>query len=233
MSDPNASRQLVLDLGLRVEATLANFVPGRNGPALYLLEGLAAGERGERQVHLWGGSGCGKTHLLRALGRGPGAHYLSCRDAKAADLTIDGPGLWCIDDVDSADVALQAALFNLINAVRGAPDAALVSAAAAPPLHLALREDLRTRLGWGPVYRIEPLDDIERAAALAQRASERGLLLSEDVLNYLLTHFSRDMSSLVALVDALDRYTIERQRVLTVPLLREWLQHRKSAPHVS
>jgi DnaA family protein len=78
------------------------------------------------------------------------------------------------------------------------------------------------------VFQIEPLDDAERRAALSQRAKERGLVLSEDVLNYLLTHFNRDMPSLVAILDALDRYGLEKQRALTPSLVREWLASRTS-----
>jgi DnaA family protein len=219
------NQQLLLDLGLPVEPTLANFVPGRNAPLMFLLESLAAGGRNERHLHIWGSQGSGKSHLLRALGTLPTARYLNCQAQGALDLRFDAAvTLWCVDDVEAASAELQIGLFALVNAVRDHPESALVTAGIAAPLHLELREDLRTRLGWGPVFQVEPLDDAERAAALSGKASARGLELSDEVRNYLLTHFSRDMSSLVELIDALDRYTLERQRILTVPLIREWLQ---------
>ncbi len=228
------TRQLPLDLGPSGAPSLANFVPGRNGPLLHLLEGLVVGTCAERQLHLWGAKGCGKSHLLRALNRSPGARYLAV-DAvtDAAEAFDPSIVLWCVDDVERADAAAQSALFHLVNAVRATPKAALVTAGDAPPLHLRLREDLRTRLGWGPVFQVEPLDDSERAAALAQRAHERGLTLSDEVCSYLLTHFSRDMPSLIAVLDGLDRFALERQRAITVPLVREWLQRGPAAHPVS
>ena len=101
---------------------------------------------------------------------------------------------------------------------------ALLAAASKPPAQLALREDLRTRLGWGLIYQLHGLSDDEKIAALSFAAQARGLTLSAGVLPYLLTHFRRDMQSLSAMLDALDRYSLETQRPITMPLLRQLLQ---------
>ena len=84
-------------------------------------------------------------------------------------------------------------------------------------------EDLRTRLGSGLIYRLQPLTDAEKAAAVATLARERALKLSTEVINYLLRHASRDMRTLAMLVIALDQYTLEQKRPVTLPLLRELL----------
>ena len=89
---------------------------------------------------------------------------------------------------------------------------------------MPIREDLRTRLGWGLVYQVHGLSDEEKIDALSKSALARGLSLSPGVLPYLLTHFRRDMQSLSAMLDALDRYSLETQRPITMPLLRELLQ---------
>jgi DnaA family protein len=68
------------------------------------------------------------------------------------------------------------------------------------------------------------LTDDEKIAALTQAADARGLALSPGVLPYLITHFRRDMRSLSAMLDAMDRYSLETQRPITVPLLRSLLQ---------
>ena len=46
---------------------------------------------------------------------------------------------------------------------------------------------------------------------------------------YLLTHFRRDMPSLMALLDALDRFSLEQKRAVTLPLLRAMLATPDSA----
>jgi DnaA family protein len=84
---------------------------------------------------------------------------------------------------------------------------------------------LRTRLGWGLIYQVHELTDDEKIAALSQRALARGLTLSSGVLPYLITHFRRDMRSLSATLDALDRYSLETKRAITLPLLRDLLLH--------
>ncbi len=87
-----------------------------------------------------------------------------------------------------------------------------------------MREDLRTRLGWGLIYQLHGLSDQEKIAALTHAAQVRGLHLSSGVLPYLITHFRRDMRSLSAMLDELDRYSLETQRPITLPLLRSLLQ---------
>ena len=89
---------------------------------------------------------------------------------------------------------------------------------------LPVREDLRTRMGWGLIYQIHGLTDEEKVAALGAAATARGLTLSPGVIPYLLSHFQRDMSSLSTMLDSLDQYSLETQRPITLPLLREWLQ---------
>jgi DnaA family protein len=213
----NAPRQLVLDLLAPAAPTLENFVIGRNAEAVAVLKRLAAGSSAERVVYLWGEPGCGRSHLLQALAAMPGA-----RPWRAAEAP-DSAGLTLVDDVGQLDEAAQIALFNRLNAVRARADAACVAAGDAPPGRLALREDLRTRLAWGLVYRLQPLTDAEKAEALRAHAAARGLAVGAEVIDYLLAHLPRDMRTLAAALDALDGFALAHKRSLTVPLARQWL----------
>ena len=98
------------------------------------------------------------------------------------------------------------------------------AAAMLPPAQLGLREDLRTRLAWGLVYQLHSLSDDEKIDALTLSAHARGLSLSVGVIPYLLTHYRRDMQSLMTILDALDHYSLETKRPITLPLMRELLQ---------
>ncbi|HET9664387.1 MAG TPA: hypothetical protein VFP00_09160 [Burkholderiales bacterium] len=93
-----------------------------------------------------------------------------------------------------------------------------------PPAKLLLRQDLITRLAWGLVYEVHPLADDEKAQALRRRAAERGFLLADEVCAYLMTRASREMSVLLGILDALDRYSLQTKRPVTVALARELLQ---------
>lgn len=240
-------RQLVLELETAKPQTLGNFVVGQNRELAQLLAQFAAAAAAmpaERFVYLWGEAGAGKTHLLRALAAAvPAARYIGGNDSGGSDSGGDGHGdasgfrfapevrLYLLDDCEALPAAAQIAAFALFNQIRE-HGALLVSAGALPPARLPLREDLRTRLGWGLIYQLHGLSDEEKIAALSQAAAGRGLALSAGVLPYLLTHCRRDMRSLSAMLDALDRYSLETQRPITLPLLRHLLQldHGTAAP---
>jgi DnaA family protein len=214
------STQLALDLLQPLQPTLDNFVPGRNAEAVEALRRLIQARLPDRVLYLWGEPGSGRSHLLAALARMPGAWRWSPQDAP------ESPGLSLVDDVDALDADAQVALFNRLNGVRQVQSTACVVTGPAPPAQLALREDLRTRLAWGLVYQLRPLSDDEKAAALAAHAASRGVTLSDELIPYLLTHLRRDMRTLVAALDALDAHALAARRALTVPLARDWLQLR-------
>jgi DnaA family protein len=219
-------RQLLLDLAAEKPQTLDNFVVGQNEELLQLLHSFArpsAPLPGDRFVYLWGEPGAGKSHLLRALGAAPAARYIPSQAAPEAFAFAPEDLLYLVDDCDRLSPDAQIAAFALFNQVRE-NGGLLVTAGATPPAALALREDLRTRLGWGLIYQLHGLTDQEKIAALSQAAQARGLSLSPGVLPYLITHFRRDMQSLSAMLDALDQFSLETQRPITLPLLRSLLQ---------
>ena len=219
-------KQLLLDWGATRPQTLENFVVAKNQELASVLRQIsqtAAAGRTAQQVLIWGEAGAGKSHLLRALGMHTAAISLTpSSPAESLQWSADHL-LYLIDDCDRLNPAQQQALFHLINQVRD-NGGVLVATAKQAPLQLDLREDLRTRLGWGLVYQVHGLSDEEKIDALSQSAAARGLSLSAGVVPYLLTHFRRDMQSLSTMLDALDRYSLETQRPITLPLLRELLQ---------
>ncbi len=221
--------QLVFELAPPEPPAFANFVAGRNAEALAVLSALAAGRGGETGVVLWGPAGVGKTHLLRATvaaatAAGRPAVYAASPGALAADpQVLARSALVAVDQVETADADAQARLFTLYNALKAAGGALLVAAGAAPA-RLPLRDDLRSRLGWGLVFEILALADAEKPAALVAWARLRGLSLADDVVAYLLAHSRRDMASLLANLAALDRHSLATRRPITVPLVRDWLQ---------
>ena len=222
------SQQLLLQLAPAPAPTLDNFVPGRNGAALQALRDIAGGGAGERFVYLWGEPGSGRTHLLRGLARAAGGRrplYLCGSVAEDAE----NFGVIAMDDAQILGANDQVRLFDLYNRVR-AGAGALVASGDSAPAQLALRADLRSRLAWGLALQLHPLSDAEKAAALRAHARERAMDLGEDVIAYLLRHARRDMASLIAILDALDRYSLEHKRMLTLPLVRDALDSMKGIP---
>ena len=100
----------------------------------------------------------------------------------------------------------------------------VLAAGAFPPADLKLREDLRTRLGWGHVFQLHVLSEPERRAVLRQAADERGVFLPDEVMDYMLTRFSRDLASLMQLLGQLDGYALQTKRAITIPLIKAMLE---------
>lgn len=196
-------RQLPLQISQPAEPSFDNFIAGENAEALARVRQLASGELREAIVYLWGETGSGRTHLLRAAARAN------------ASLTL-------ADDVQALDADGQQRLFGAINAGRDGRGAVL-AAGSAPPAALSLREDLRSRLAWGLVYHLKPLGEIEKMRHLQAEAGRRGLALSDEIAAYLLARVPRDMATLTAVLEALDRQSLARKRPLTLPLVREVL----------
>mgnify|MGYP006185826559 CR=1 FL=1 len=128
----------------------------------------------------------------------------------------------------AVEAAQQAAAFNwFVNAQSPAhgPARWVLAAATCPPADLRLREDLRTRLGWGHVFQLQALSETERRAVLRRAADERGVFLSDEVMDFMLRRFSRDLSSLMMLLDQLDGYALRTQRAITIPLIKSMLEN--------
>jgi DnaA-homolog protein len=217
-------RQMLLDWGLAQPQTLDTFVPGRNQELAQVLRPLqtATTAPDERFIYLWGEHGAGKTHLLKALSSHANSRYVAADADPDTFLFSDDTGLYLLDDCDKLSPESQIAAFALFNQVRE-NKGCLITAGSVAPAFLSVREDLRTRLGWGLVYQVHGLSDEEKIDALTRTAQSRGLTLSSGVIPYLITHFHRDMRSLAAMLDALDRYSLETKRPITLPLLRELL----------
>jgi DnaA family protein len=218
-------QQMLLDLKPEQPPTLDNFVVGANAELVARLRSLCDTHSFEA-LYIWGPQGCGKSHLLAATaetarGQRP-LIFLNGAEA-GAELALATGTLLVIDDVQALGPEAQIALFRAFNAARFL-GLALLLAGSEPPLRLELREDLRTRIGQTLIYEIQSLSDDEKGAALQRHAIERGMLMDPAVVHYLLRHGRRDLPSLMAMLNNLDRASLEQKRPPTLPLLRELMQ---------
>lgn len=222
-------KQIALDIGLAAAPSLTNFFAGPNEPALRHLR-LWAGSptRSPVPTYLWGAGGSGKTHLLKATEEALREQGATCGwldPSTAEPQSYDER--WAVvllDDVHMYTAVQQHAAFNwFVNAQ--ALQRGVLAAGAFPPADLKLREDLRTRLGWGHVFQLQVLSEPERRAVLRQAADERGVFLSDEVMDFMLTRFSRDLASLMQLLQQLDRYALQTQRAITIPLIKSMLEN--------
>jgi DnaA-homolog protein len=216
-------KQTPLDLADAPQPTFDNLVPGTNAPAVAHLKALGPSSA---PVYLWGATGSGKSHLLQAVAlhfreRGAQVGWFGA-EAGLPWTHDERRGLVVFDDCERLSPEQQQAAFSLF-AQASVEGTAVVAAGSVPPVDLPLREDLRTRLAWGHVFALKPLSEAEVRAVLRRQADGRGVFLSDEVMDYLLTRFERDLKHLSHLLRRLDDYSLSNHRAITVPLLKQML----------
>lgn len=216
-------RQVPLALAPDPQSSFDSFLAGPNEAAVALIR---AHIPPAAPLYLWGPAGSGKTHLLRALVR-------ACLDggARVSWLDPESPGSWTLDpsvallvfdDVQHLSPARQQEAFALMVEAQSS-GAVWACAGHLPPVDLPLRDDLRSRIGWGHIHGLQPLDEARTRAVLRREADRRGVRLSDEVMDYLLSRFTRDLGSLMELLERLDEFSLAHGRAVTLPLLRRML----------
>lgn len=182
--------------------------------------------------YLFGLTGVGKSHLLHASSAyaatlDQSSLCLSCSELITLPVEVlDGLehiDLICLDDIQlvSGDLRWQQAIFDLYNRVVEQNKRILISGnQSVQQLGITL-PDLASRLSWGYTEQLKPLSDDEKVVALQYRASQRGLLLPDEVVKFLLNRLSRDMGNLLESLDALDKASIQEQRKITIPFIKD------------
>ncbi len=222
------SQQLTLGIRLRDDATFDNYFVSQNEQVVHNLQ-----VQNEPYVFLFGESGTGKSHLLQAAchevgQKGSPVVYLPLAEEGLMPAMLDGlenMSLIALDDIQEVigNEDWEYALFNLYNRVREKGVNMLVSSSQ-PLASLNIKlADLRSRLSWGPTFKLMVLSDKEKQHALQQRAKNRGLELADDVVAYLLKRSPRDMSSLFSLFEKLDKASMVEKRKLTIPFIKDYL----------
>ena len=227
--------QLPLALRYPPDQRLESFIAAPAG-ALAQLQVLATARNAD-WLYLAGVAGTGKTHLALALcaaaeqaGRRPAYLPLLAARGRLRDAlhALEGNDVVALDGLEAiaGDRDDEIALFDFHNRARSAGLNVLYAAREVPgSLPLAL-PDLRSRLSQTTCIVLHPLDDAARAELLRDRALRRGLVLEETAIEWMLSRTDRNLASLLALLERLDRESLAAQRRITVPFLRQVLDAR-------
>ena len=224
--------QLPLSFESEGGKTFSAFYPGSNQLLLETLYGFAEGRHADQQHYIWGEGGVGKTHLLNACCHAAAAQgfriaYIPASLVSSAEM-FEGLGdsdLVCIDDLEQlpAVVEIELGLFGLFNTLLGRGGRMLLASACALNALPVQLPDLRTRLGWGASYRVHKLEATDVREALKAQAGAAGLLLDDNVIEYMMNHLPRDIDTQTDILKQLDRASMQTKRKITIPLVREVL----------
>lgn len=225
--------QLALRLFNPSGCSFDDFAAGENHEALNSVRNWSKGD-GVPFVYLFGGTGCGKSHLAQAAidavsVDGTRAMYVPCREVLkfGPEILTDlgSVAVVAVDDIGlcAGNHAWELQLFALYNEILDAGGRLLWTGAKAPLLLDFGLQDLRSRLAAGLSYQLTDPDDSLKADILRDRARARGFDLGDDVLGFILRHERRDMTSLTRLLDRIDEASLGQARAVTLPLVRECL----------
>jgi DnaA family protein len=226
-------KQIALDIGLYTGPTVANFCAGPNLAALQHLErwlgdkGQAA-KRSPVPTYFWGPQGSGKSHLLKAAReglreQGASVGWLDASVHNAPEYSESWAAI-LMDDVHAFSSAQQQLAFNWFVHAQTL-QRPVMAAGLCAPVDLKLRDDLRTRLGWGHIFGLQLLSEAERRAVLRQAADARGVFLGDEVMDFMLTRFSRDLGHLMELLELLDGYSLQSKRAITIPMIKSMMEN--------
>ncbi|WP_330926862.1 DnaA inactivator Hda [Candidatus Sororendozoicomonas aggregata] len=224
--------QLPLGVQLRDDATFANFYSEPNAALVNLLNMEKPSAEIEQFIYIYGTSGAGCSHLLQAacnqVNQGGGRSiYLPMSEMVYYSSSllegIERLQLVCVDNIDkiSGIPEWEEAVFDLFNRLRDSNTRLLV-AAEVPPRSLDIQlPDLVSRLTWGLVFQVHPLNDKDKVAALQLRAHMRGFDLSEEVARFIIYRNNRDTETLFQVLHKLDSASLRAKRKLTIPFVKE------------
>lgn len=230
-------RQLPLGIQLDDDATFDNFFVDARGNNAQIVDALnrQLAVSGEQFIFLWGSSGAGVSHLLQAAchnagHQGVSSQYLPLAEFVEADGDqllegLESLDLVCLDDLDAVTGRQnwERSLFRFFNAMRDGGKRVLMGSTLGPrelPVNLP---DLQSRLNWGLTFHLQLMDDLAKQQALQIRAGKRGLLLSQEVAQFILHRSPRDTAQLFASLQLLDRASLAEQRRLTIPFVKRVL----------
>jgi len=186
--------------------------------------------RSHELVYLWGSPQTGKTHLLQSVAaRLSESFYLTFKELDSLDpALLEGLHelpVVCIDDIEliAGNKIWESAIFDLYNRMKEAGSSLLIGANMAPLSLPVSLKDLQSRLQSMLIYHLTSLNDEEKKEALQLRASHRGFELNAAVAGYIMARAGRSFDDLMRVLDALDDKTLETQRRLSIPLVRETL----------
>lgn len=241
-------KQFALDISQAPQASLTNFIaPQKNADDQFaLLDALKEVANSWKHqlpiptvlswIYCWGPEGSGKSHIVCAMENEAQTHKTSYLLLKPGDSlawsTLNTifqnqkplPQAFLIEDIDRLTEDEESLLFRVQIEARANPNIFLLCTGSNSVTGLKLREDIQSRLSWGLNFELKVLTDDQKILALHQAAQERGISLSNDVPAWLLNNFHRDLPSLLSVIEALDHFSLEKKRAITLPLLREFLQ---------
>ena len=219
--------------------TFDNFIVGNSNKFAHAAAVSVAKNPGAsyNPLFIYGNSGLGKTHLLRAIG-----HYIQKNDPgkkigyiKGDDFTVqmvkaikDGTGeefrskyrnvdLFLVDDIQfiAGKEATQNEFFHTFNNLYEAGHQIVITSDR-PPMEMRVLDDrLRTRFEGGLMADIQPPDLETRMAIIRNKAAQLGLILSNEAVETIAEKITSNIRQIEGVINRLTAYKEILNEIIT------------------
>ena len=223
--------QIPFEFGNFQKIDFTSFIEGENQDLIDFLHTMNKKKKNDC-LYIWGSQGTGKTHLLQAVCKqaddmNSQVTYIPLKQYEEFDSEIfNGLGkldLICVDDLEfiSGNLEWQQRLTLLYNEIRDNNNSIIISSTSSPKNIKIELDDLKSRLVWGQVYKINPPNDELKIEILKRKASERSFELSKSVAEFLIHRTDRDLNSLIKILDVIDHSSLAAKRKVTIPFVKK------------
>ena len=234
----NNPKQLNLDVKLDEAININNFIICPSTEIiLKASRDFISGSDTTKTFFLWGKKGAGKNYLLHSINREFLEKKLHSAFISFENSLLDNPSV--LDGLEDLDVIFiesmeqfpsskewELALFNLINACL-LKDCKIFISSQVTAKHMEINlVDLKSRLLAFPAFELPEINEDEKLKAMQEAASRKGWELEDNVLSYILTHTSRNLSDLMSLMNELDTFSLEKKKKVSIALVRELISNK-------
>ncbi len=244
--------------GLNERYTFENFIVGSGNELAHAACQAIAANPGTKYnpLFIYGGVGIGKTHLIQAVGnaviaKNPSARvvYISTEqfvqeflDAIRYKKNTDFAGFYrsadvlIIDDMQfiAGKEKTQEEFFHTFNALHQANKQIIISSDKPPKDIPTLEERLRSRFAWGMSIDMQNPDFETRCAIVQSKAEATGIVLPQDVVEYLANHIQTNIRELEGALNQLIAFCEMRGLEPDAAIVSSLLSANKSRPkHLS
>ena len=256
-SEKKAARQAKSEIptsnGLNGEYTFANFVVGDCNRFAHASAVSVASKPGQKQRNpffLWGNSGLGKTHLMKAIGNAvleqhpeKKVIYTTCETFTNAFIaTIQNKNytdfrnkyrsvdVLLIDDIQFliGKESGQMEFFNTFEALIEAGKQIVITCDKAPSNLTELNSRLTSRFQDGIMFDVQPPDFETRKAIILSKLANESFTLSDEIINYICENVTTNIRQLNGAFNTISSYitlangelTLDDVQKILIPLIQ-------------
>ncbi|MCQ2529365.1 MAG: chromosomal replication initiator protein DnaA [Saccharofermentans sp.] len=236
------SKNYSSSIGISDEYTFENFIIGdcnRFAHASAISVASHPGSKQRNPLYLWGNSGLGKTHLMKAVGHrikenfpDKSVLYTTCEEFTNAFVacmnnnsnyesfrnkyrTVD---VLLIDDIQFliGKEGTQTEFFNTFESLINAGKQIVITCDKAPKNLTELDNRLTSRFQSGMMMDIQPPDFETRKAIILNKLENDNIILSDEIINYLCENVTKNVRELTGAYNTVSGFYILQNRNITL-----------------